>query len=115
MMAPMPSTHNSQGQRLTASQVYRDRDSLNEIMVPFEEMKGTGCCWRLFCPCYYLFCCCWCCEQGLKINRMRFVQRFNKWVSIRKNPKFYSASGDVIKGLIKLYAHQDQEAISDLR
>lgn len=59
-----------------------DNTNFNEIFIPREDKKSTGCCFRIFCPCYYLFCCCCCCEQGFKITRMRFVQRFQKWVNV---------------------------------
>ena len=53
-----------------------DHTNFNEIFIPREDKKSTGCCFRIFCPCYYLFCCCCCCEQGFKVTRMRFVARF---------------------------------------
>jgi len=61
---------------------YENLPNLHEINVPKEEIKKVGCCWRLFCPCYYLFCCCCCCEQGMKITKNRFTYRFNKWISL---------------------------------
>lgn len=59
-----------------------DHTNFNEIFIPREDKKSTGCCFRIFCPCYYLFCCCCCCEQGFKVTRMRFVGRFQKWINV---------------------------------
>lgn len=59
-----------------------DGTNFNEIFIPREDKKSTGCCFRIFCPCYYLFCCCCCCEQGFKVTRMRFVARFQKWINV---------------------------------
>ena len=50
--------------------------------MPGEDKRSPHCCWRVFCPCYYLFCCCCCCEQGMKITKMRFVGRFQKWIHV---------------------------------
>lgn len=93
-----------------------DNTNFNEIFIPVEDKKKTGCCWRLFCPCYYLFCCCLCCEQGIKVTKMRFVSRFQKWISIKNTHDMLNSQieyNDPVRGLIKLYAHK-LDAIADL-
>lgn len=85
----MPMTQmNSSG---LADQVRRSRwqtelTNIDEIFIPKEERKKTNCCWRLLCPCYYLFCCCCCCETGMKITKLRFISRFQKWITIVSPP-----------------------------
>ena len=110
-----------------------DNVNINEILIPREDKKSTGCCFRIFCPCYYLFCCCCCCEQGFKVTRMRFVARFQKWINVvsklihihnfvnnfvfkfqQKKEHFLSlAPDDPVRGLLQLYAHQEN-AVKDL-
>ena len=70
------------GFRGTTSALQVENTNFNEILIPVEDKKKTGCCWRLFCPCYYLLCCCLCCESGMKITKIRFIHRFQKWITI---------------------------------
>lgn len=58
-----------------------DNMNRNDIFIPREDKKKTTCCFRLFCPCYYLFCCCLCCEVSFKVTKIRFEARFKKWVN----------------------------------
>lgn len=96
-LAPMPNTELPQNsseiqedkedhplvqanQDLHTSKYFNDHGGV--IYVPGEDKRSPHCCWRIFCPCYYLFCCCCCCEQGMKITKMRFVSRFQKWIHV---------------------------------
>lgn len=84
-MAPMPTTNianQSQLSKMINPSKEMEQSHFNEVLIPLEERKKAGCCWRLFCPCYYMFCCCLCCEKGMKITKSRFVYRFNKWVNL---------------------------------
>lgn len=89
------------------------RHNHTHIEIPEEEKRPIKVCWRLCCPCYYLFCCCCCCESGMKVTKMRFIQRFKKWIPSQKQLANFDVR-DPVGGLIKLYAHQ-QGAIQDLR
>ena len=85
-LAPMPATYssNSPGQESKPPINYSghiDHGGI-EISIPKEDKVKVSCCWRVMCPCYYLFCCCCCCETGMKVTKMRFVDRFNKWINI---------------------------------
>ena len=62
--------------------MFADATNFNEIYVPREEKKKSGVCWYCLCPIYYFCCCCLCCEQGFRVTKMRFIQRFQKWVNI---------------------------------
>ena len=74
------------------------------IDIPEEEKLPIRVCWRLCCPCYYLFCCCCCCESGMKVTKMRFIERFKKWIPSQKQLANFDVR-DPVGGLIKLYAH----------
>lgn len=52
----------------------------------------------------------------MKITKIRFVHRFQKWISIKNNNNLLSStleSADPVRGLIKLYAHK-KGAIQEL-
>lgn len=44
----------------------------------------------------------------MKITKMRFVGRFQKWIHVRKNDLLFSTvdNYDPVRGLLKLYAHK---------
>ena len=105
-LAPMPTT-------IGRSSQYANGSNHVLIDIPEEEKLPIQVCWRLCCPCYYLFCCCCCCESGMKVTKMRFIQRFKKWIPSQKRLADFDVR-DPVGGLIKLYAHQ-QGAIQDLR
>jgi hypothetical protein len=51
----------------------------------------------------------------MKVTKLRFIHRFKKWAPYhqRKMLDMLDGTGDPVKGLIKLYAHQ-RGAIKDL-
>lgn len=52
----------------------------------------------------------------MKVTKLRFIHRFKKWVPYhqRRMQDVLDGSGDPVRGLIKLYAHQ-RGAIKDLQ
>lgn len=98
---------------LTQNNYPHEGMQVGEILIPREDKKSVGCCFRIFCPCYYLFCCCCCCETSFKVTRMRFQARFQKWINVKKQNFLNLAADDPVRGLLMLYAHQEN-AVNDL-